>query len=147
MLKEPLENHLWYLGFSGHNEKCLLLLSSDSIPLLHLCQWYKWVFMSHFFQKGAGVTNTVIQHMTCHAAVTDTLKISVLSHDTISSLHTRFKIDLFSLCEALCPQSASTTPLWLSIHLSRNNILYLFLDQIPRPKPISKGRERFQPTV
>lgn len=105
--------------------------------------------LSHSFRKRAGVMNTAIQDMAGHAAVTDSppQDLCHLLHDTLSLPHTRFQINLFGLCEALCPQCASAFPPWLSTHLPRSNILYLFLDQIHREVPayhITQRTEKFE---
>lgn len=126
---------------------CLLLVSSF-IPSLNAHLWHSWVFLSHSFRKGAGVLNTAIQDMAGHAAVTDSPQdLCHLPHNTLSLSHARFQINLFGLYEALCPQCASAFPLWLSTHLPRSNILYLFLDQIHREVPayhITQRTEKFE---
>jgi hypothetical protein len=134
---------MWHLGCSGRNGQCLLLFSSNFISLLNRHLWYYWVSLSDFFKKGTEVMTVAIQHMTGHAAVTDIPEISVIypryHFFTAHQILDRFVWAMWG--------SGSTFTWCFFAHLPKSNALYLFLDQIPRPKLTSKRIGRFHPTM
>lgn len=147
-MREPLENHGWCLGCRSHNGQCLLL-ASNFIPSLNAHLWQSWVFLSHSFRKRAGVMNTAIQDMAGHAAVTDSPPPRSLSFTTWYSFFTTHQIPdkfIWSVWDIVCTVCFCLST-WLSTHLPRSNILYLFLDQIHREVPayhITQRTEKFE---